>query len=119
MAKPLSYYRDLLNAATAAGEVARAARDAALVPESDIDTSCHNEPITVSGWYEQYTISGRAAWRFCNWHNGILHEEPPTYSRQADEAYGEACLAHYEATRDYEMNHPAPVARRRNPAKRV
>lgn len=105
--KSFSYWRDRLAQATTALEAARATAMAARVPDDDIDTGRHGEPIAVSGWYEQRTISGRPAWRRCDWRDGRLHEEAPTYDPEAERALGDASMLHYEATQDYEMNHPA------------
>lgn len=74
---------------------------------ADRDGSC--EPVTVTGWYRQPTVSGRDAWRYCSWHAGRLHTEVPTYDRAAHEELEEAGRAHYDAQRAYQDHHPAAV----------
>lgn len=71
-----------LAASNAAFAAARAAARAAHVPKSDL-APC-TELVTVSGWYEQPTISGRPAWRRCTWVNGRLRSSAATYDRERD-----------------------------------
>lgn len=103
----LTDYRNALTAADARLETARAAVEAARVPDGDIDTGYHNEPVTVTGWYSQRTISGRPAWRHCAWVSGRLRESAPTYDRDAHEELAAAGVAHYDAKQTYEYHHPA------------
>lgn len=106
-AKTLTDYRAALDRANARLEAARAAVRAAEVPADDIDTGYHGEPVTTSGWYEQRTISGRPAWRHCQWVNGRLREDAPTYDLAVHKEISEAALAQYDAQQAYQDHHPA------------
>lgn len=94
-------YRNALDQANARLEAARSAVAAARVPDDDIDTGS-SQPVTVGGWYDQRTISGRPAWRHCRWVAGQLRTDAPTYDRAAHAALDEAAREHYDARRAYD-----------------
>jgi hypothetical protein len=79
---------------------------AAQVPDSDLEGS--REPITVSGWYVQTTVSGRPAWRYYYWSGGRLYANPATYDRAASERLAIVAEANYSATQDYERELHSP-----------
>lgn len=104
--KTLTDYRNALDRADARLTAARAAVEAAKVPNDDIDTG-YSEPVTMTGWYALRTISGRPAWRLCTWVNGRVREDAPTYDRAAHDEVAAAGLAHYDAQQAYDNHHPA------------
>lgn len=71
---------------------------ACLVPESDLAPT--TEPVTVTGYYRQPTLSGRAAWRYCYWVSGRLLSKPATYSRASEDHLLEAADRFYCAHKD-------------------
>lgn len=81
--------------ANAAYETAKVAALAARVPDDDI--AANSEPITISGWYKQATVSGRPAWRKVMWVEGGIKEEAPTYNPDLEKALSEARYRQFEA----------------------
>ena len=72
-------------------EAALAAARAARVPDEDFDGP-GREPVTVTGWYGQPTISGRPAWRHYAWRSGRCVAGHATYDLRAEDALAEAEL---------------------------
>lgn len=70
----------------------RDAAHAAHVPDSDRDGP-GSEPVTVSGWYEVPTVSGRRAWQRYDWRDGQCVQGVCTYDLCAEDAYRDADAA--------------------------
>jgi hypothetical protein len=96
----LQQLKALVDAAVLALERERAAAEGVRVPDSDLTP--HSEPTTVSGWYQQGTRSGRAAWQYRYWKSGRLLCNRPVYDRVAVDQFEMAAWAWREAKREYQ-----------------
>lgn len=95
----LQELRSVMATAVIMLERARAAARAEVVPEADI--APHSEPVTVSGWYQRATRSGRPAWQYCYWKSGRLLANRPVYNREVVDRFEMAAWAWREARREY------------------
>jgi hypothetical protein len=87
-------------------DTAKAAAKAAEVPDGDLPVRS-DEPVTVIGYYEGTTKSGRRAWVHYAWVNGRLRDSSATYDLAAQrdydhlsDAYGQEC---WLASEDHEI----------------
>jgi len=62
---------------------AEARMRAAQVPSADRVDNGALAPVTVSGYYEVRTLSGRPAWAYFGWHSGKFSERHCTYDTAA------------------------------------
>lgn len=78
-------------------EDAREVAIALRVPDSD-RMGPGREPVTVSGWYEVPTLSGRHAWQRYDWRDGQVVDGSCTYSIHAENSYRDAGFDWAEAS---------------------
>lgn len=96
----LKELQDRETAARAAMVRAEDAAKAQRVPESDLTGG--GEPVTMEGWYQVETRSGRYAAVKAHWSGGRLFTGPASYDTSLEKAAAEAGYVHYEALRDVE-----------------